>query len=66
MHRFLPALAKRAGLAVIALPVNHRPRTAGRSKYGVWNRLFVGIVDLIGVMWLLKRQSRPHPRESER
>jgi dolichol-phosphate mannosyltransferase len=62
MHRFLPALAKRTGLAVLAEPVNHRPRIAGRSKYGVWNRLWVGIVDLVGVMWLLKRQSRPQAR----
>lgn len=66
MHRFLPALAKRAGLAVIPVPVNHRPRQAGRSKYGVWNRLWVGIVDLFGVMWLLKRQSRPRVQEIER
>lgn len=66
MHRFLPALAKRAGLAVIPVPVHHRPRRAGRSKYGVWNRLWVGIVDLFGVAWLLKRQSRPAAREVER
>lgn len=66
MHRFLPALAKRAGLLVIPVPVNHRLRRAGRSKYGVWNRLWVGIVDLFGVMWLLKRQSRASVREIER
>ncbi len=54
-HRFLPALFVRAGATVIYQPVNHRPRVAGRSKYGVLNRLFVGIVDLMGVAWLLRR-----------
>lgn len=54
-HRFLPALFVRAGAAVVYVPVNHRPRIAGQSKYGVLNRLFVGIVDLMGVAWLLRR-----------
>lgn len=56
MHRFLPALFQRAGSAVISVPVQHRPRTRGTSKYGVRNRLFVGITDLFGVMWLIRRQ----------
>ncbi len=56
MHRFLPALVKRAGGAVAQVPVNHRPRAGGRSKYGVLNRLWVGIVDMIGVMWLQRRR----------
>lgn len=56
MHRFLPALMNREGLAVRSVPVGHRPRTAGRSKYGVMDRLWVGIVDLFGVMWLLRRR----------
>jgi dolichol-phosphate mannosyltransferase len=58
MHRFLPALFQRAGSRVISVPVNHRERTRGRSKYGVHNRLWVGIVDLFGVMWL-KARARP-------
>ena len=56
MHRFLPALFKRYGAVVLNVPVNHRPRTRGVSKYGVGNRLWVGIVDIFGVRWL---QSRP-------
>jgi dolichol-phosphate mannosyltransferase len=55
MHRFLPALFQRAGAKVISVPVRHRPRTRGRSKYGVHNRLWVGIVDLFGVRWLIAR-----------
>lgn len=62
MHRFLPALVQREGGAVLTLPVNHRPRSAGRSKYGTWNRLWVGIIDLAGVMWLSARMSRPDPQ----
>jgi dolichol-phosphate mannosyltransferase len=59
MHRFLPALFIRDGARVISVPVNHRPRTRGVSKYGVGNRLWVGIVDLFGVMWLQRRAARP-------
>lgn len=55
MHRFLPALMQRDGGQVIALPVNHRPRVHGVSKYGVGNRLWVGIMDLLGVRWLQRR-----------
>jgi dolichol-phosphate mannosyltransferase len=55
MHRFLPALFQRHGAAVISVPVNHRPRTRGTSKYGMLNRLWVGIVDIAGVMWLRRR-----------
>lgn len=58
MHRFLPALVQRAGGGVVNVQVNHRPRAAGTSKYGVMNRLFVGIVDLAGVMWLQRRALR--------
>lgn len=59
MHRFLPALVRRDGGTVVNQRVNHRPRAAGRSKYGVMNRLFVGVVDLFGVMWLQRRPIRP-------
>jgi dolichol-phosphate mannosyltransferase len=55
MHRFLPALVRRHGGRVISVPVGHRPRTRGQSHYGVWNRLWVGLVDLGGVMWLRRR-----------
>jgi dolichol-phosphate mannosyltransferase len=59
MHRFLPALVKRAGGRTISVPVNHRPRAAGRSNYGTLDRLMVGITDLFGVMWLMRRASVP-------
>lgn len=56
MHRFLPALVQSNGGTVRAIPVNHRPRRCGRSKYGIRNRLWAGILDLVGVMWLTRRQ----------
>jgi dolichol-phosphate mannosyltransferase len=59
MHRFLPALVLREGGTVRSLPVNHRPRERGVSKYGVLDRLAVGIADLVGVMWLRRRQTLP-------
>jgi len=55
MHRFLPALFQRAGAKVISIPVRHRPRSRGQSKYGMFDRLWVGIVDIFGVMWLRRR-----------
>ena len=58
MHRFLPALVRRAGGHSQSVEVNHRPRLHGQSKYGVGNRLWVGIVDLLGVMWLQRRRFR--------
>ena len=54
-HRFMPVLAHSAGAHVVEIPVNHRPRHAGISKYGVWNRLGRGIVDLFAVRWYQKR-----------
>ena len=59
MHRFLPALFIRAGGQVVSVPVGHRPRTRGASKYGTLDRLWVGIFDLIGVAWLQRRWHRP-------
>ncbi len=59
MHRFLPALVLREGGSVLSVPVNHRPRQRGQSKYGTLDRLFVGIADLAGVMWLRRRRLRP-------
>lgn len=58
MHRFLPALVQRAGGRSVSVPVNHRPRVHGVSKYGIGNRLWVGIVDLFGVSWLISRGFR--------
>jgi dolichol-phosphate mannosyltransferase len=55
MHRFLPALFQRRGARVVSVPVNHRPRQRGQSKYGMFDRLWVGIVDIFGVMWLARR-----------
>ena len=66
MHRFLPALVQRAGGATLIVEVNHRPRTRGRSNYGVLDRLWVGIVDLFGVMWLKRRAARPEVSEVKR
>lgn len=59
MHRFLPALFLRSGWQVASLPVTHRPRRYGRSHYGVIDRLWVGLPDLTGVLWLQRRPIRP-------
>ena len=59
MHRYLPALFIRAGGSVQSVPVNHRPRVRGQSKYGTFDRLWVGLVDMAGVAWLQRRGSRP-------
>ncbi|HMV40018.1 glycosyltransferase family 2 protein [Plasticicumulans sp.] len=59
MHRFLPALVRRAGYELVSVEVNHRHRTRGVSKYGTLDRLAVGIVDLFGVMWLQRRARVP-------
>ena len=55
MHRFLPALVLREGGTVHSVLVNHRPRRGGVSKYGIFDRLGVGVVDMVGVMWLQRR-----------
>ena len=59
MHRFLPALVRREGYEVLAVDVNHRHRATGVSKYGTWDRLSAGIVDLAGVAWLQARRAAP-------
>ena len=56
MHRFLPALMKREGVQIESISVHHRQRSKGASKYGVRNRLWVGIMDMFGVLWLQQRQ----------
>ena len=59
MHRFLPALFQRYGHRLICRPVRHRARTAARSKYTNWGRALVGVVDLLGVIWLIRRTHVP-------
>jgi dolichol-phosphate mannosyltransferase len=59
MHRFLPALVIRAGGRVVSVEVAHRERKGGKSKYGIGNRLWAGIVDMLGVMWLQRRAKVP-------
>jgi glycosyltransferase involved in cell wall biosynthesis len=58
LHRFLPALVKREGHSVGYVDVVDRPRGAGVSNYGLWDRLWVGILDLAGVWWLIRRRKR--------
>lgn len=58
MHRFLPALVQMQGGKVTSVEVSHRTRAHGRSNYGTWDRLWVGIVDLIGVGWLRLRSKK--------
>lgn len=63
MHRYLPALFARDGWQVAHVDVTHAPRLAGRSNYGNLDRALVGIVDLIGVAWLIRRRKRARARE---
>ena len=58
LHRFLPALVRREGYGVGYVDVIDRPRGAGVSNYGMWDRLWVGILDLAGVWWLIRRKKR--------
>lgn len=65
-HRFLPALMQRGGYHVISLAVSHRARERGISKYGTLDRLWVGVIDIIGVIWLKMRMKRTEIIEIER
>jgi glycosyltransferase involved in cell wall biosynthesis len=56
MHRFIPALVKAAGYRLVEVPVNHRPRRFGHSKYGLGNRALRATIDMFGVRWLLSRR----------
>jgi glycosyltransferase involved in cell wall biosynthesis len=58
LHRFMPALMKREGYAVAHVDVVDRPRRAGQSNYGLFDRLWVGLLDLAGVWWLIRRRRR--------
>jgi len=64
MHRFFPALALMHGFTVTEVPVRHYPRVHGRSKYGVWNRLFAGLYDLVAVRWMQRRVLRYRLRDT--
>lgn len=63
MHRFIPALVKGAGYHLVEIPVNHRARKFGTSKYGLGNRAVRATVDMFGVRWLLSRQLRYRVKE---
>jgi dolichol-phosphate mannosyltransferase len=58
LHRFLPALVKRDGYEIGYVDVVDRPRLHGVSNYGMWDRLWIGIMDLFGVWWLVRRRKR--------
>ena len=63
MHRFIPALVKGAGYRLVEIPVSHRPRRFGQSKYGLGNRAFRATIDMFGVRWLLSRRLTHKVRE---
>jgi dolichol-phosphate mannosyltransferase len=63
MHRFIPALVKAAGYRLVEVPVNHRPRRFGKSKYGLGNRALRATTDMFGVRWLLSRRLNYKIRE---
>ena len=63
MHRFIPALVKAAGYRLVEIPVNHRPRRFGQSKYGLGNRALRATMDMFGVRWLLSRRLNYKIRE---
>jgi glycosyltransferase involved in cell wall biosynthesis len=63
MHRFIPALVKAAGYQLVEVPVNHRPRRFGESKYGLGNRALRATIDMLGVRWLLSRRLNYKIRE---
>ena len=58
LHRFLPALVRREGRDIGYVDVVDRPRRHGMSNYGMWDRLWIGILDLAGVWWLIRRRKR--------
>jgi glycosyltransferase involved in cell wall biosynthesis len=64
MHRFFPTLVRMAGYTkILERPVNHRPRERGKTKYGINNRLWVGIVDVLAVRWMLSRMVYPQAKK---
>jgi len=65
MHRFMPALIKGAGYRLVEIPVNHRPRRFGESKYGLGNRALGATLDMFGVRWLLSRRLNYKLRDND-
>ena len=63
MHRFLPTLVRMRGGRVVELPVRHRPRRSGRTKYGMWNRAWRALVDAFAVRWMQRRALKYHVTE---
>ena len=63
MHRFVPTLLRMAGYRVVEVPVHHRPRGLGRSKFGIWNRALPVFIDLLVVRWMMRRTVRRRLRE---
>ncbi len=66
IHRFIPVTARQLGYNVIETPVGHRPRTAGRTNYGIWNRAIPGLIDCLAVRWMRKRRRPTQFRELDR
>ena len=66
MHRFIPALVKGAGYRLVEIPVNHRARKFGQSKYGLGNRAIRATTDMFGVRWLLSRRLNYRLRDAEK
>mgnify|MGYP001134898390 CR=1 FL=1 len=66
LHRFLPTLVRNEGFKVVEMPVNHRPRSAGKAKYGVWNRVFKALRDAFAVRWMRRCSLRYTVEEWER
>lgn len=56
MHRFIPVTARQLGYTVVEVPVKHRPRIAGKAKYGIWNRALPGLIDCFVVRWMARRR----------
>jgi hypothetical protein len=56
MHRFIPITARHLGYTVVEMPVSHRPRVAGKAKYGIWNRAIPGLIDCFAVRWMRNRR----------
>jgi dolichol-phosphate mannosyltransferase len=65
IHRFTPALFVRTGADLLSVDVSHRPRERGSSHYGIWNRLWIGIVDLLGVSWLMRKGYKAKVRKAD-
>ena len=65
MHRFMPTLFRMRGLKVLHIPVNHRPRKAGKAKYGIRNRAIRGLIDSFGIRWLKSRYVSPEVEKED-